>query len=134
MAKKTSRRVHTDQIIKAAAHPTRQTILKSLRGQDLSTIELEALTGENRYNLYHHLAKLQDAGLIDHELNDGRAKRYSLNKDKRTRERLFQLERDLPEDRKYLEKVLALLAEAFGEALPDPEQVQDITFLLRYRD
>ena len=50
-----SRRLQTDPTIAAAAHPTRQTILKNLQENDaLTTIELQKLTGEDRYNLYHH--------------------------------------------------------------------------------
>ncbi len=88
-----SRRLQTDPYIKAASHPTRQTILKSLQENDaLTTIELQELTGEDRSNLYHHLAKLQDAGLVDYELKDSRAKKYFRNSDEDTVGRLFYLE------------------------------------------
>ena len=35
--------------LKAAAHPTRQDILKALEEKPHTTVELEEVTGENRY-------------------------------------------------------------------------------------
>ena len=61
---KGSSRSYTDGTIKAASHPTRQIILKHLQKIDSSTLELEEITGENRYNLYHHLAVLENIGLV----------------------------------------------------------------------
>ncbi|HEY42584.1 MAG TPA: winged helix-turn-helix transcriptional regulator [Anaerolineae bacterium] len=134
--KKTSKssRSYTDQLVKAAAHPTRQIILKNLKSQELSTVELEELTGENRYNLYHHLAQLQDAGLVDFHMQEGRIKRYFLKKDTETRETFFQLDRDDLEEPDLFDRVLDTLSKAFGETIPDAEEVQNITFMLRYED
>jgi DNA-binding transcriptional ArsR family regulator len=129
-----SRRSYTDQLVKAAAHPTRQIILKNLKSQELSTVELEELTGENRYNLYHHLAKLQDAGLVDFRMKEGRIKRYFLKKETGTRESFFQLDRDDLEEPDLFDDVLGTLSEAFGESIPHSEEVQNITFMLRYKD
>jgi len=129
-----SNRSYTDQLVKAATHPTRQIILKNLKSQELSTVELEELTGENRYNLYHHLAQLQDAGLVDFHMKEGRTKRYFLKKETRTRETFFQLDRDDLEKPDLFDRVLDTLSEAFGESIPDSEEVQNITFMLRYED
>ncbi|HEY48261.1 MAG: hypothetical protein AMJ88_10725 [Anaerolineae bacterium SM23_ 63] len=129
-----SQRSYTDQLVKAAAHPTRQIILKNLKSKDLSTVELEELTGENRYNLYHHLAQLQDAGLVDFRMKEGRTKRYFLKKEKGKGETFFQLDRDDLEDPKLFDTVLDVLSDAFGESIPDSEEVQNITFMLRYKD
>ena len=138
MAKRTaktgSRRVQTDQIIKAAAHPTRQTILKSLKDKALSTTDLEARTGENRYNLYHHLAKLQDAGLIEYQLEDGRAKRYSLAERGKSRESFFQFDRGQSKDRRTLRLVLEALSVGMGDSIPDSDEVESVAFLIRYRE
>lgn len=129
-----SRRSYTDQLVKAAAHPTRQIILKSLKNKDLSTVELEELTGENRYNLYHHLTQLQDAGLVDFRMKEGRIKRYYLKKEKGKGETFFQLDRDELENPELFDNVLEVLSDAFGESIPDSEEVQNITFMLRYKD
>jgi DNA-binding transcriptional ArsR family regulator len=129
-----SRRSYTDQLVKAAAHPTRQIILKSLKSTDLSTVELEELTGENRYNLYHHLAQLQDAGLVDFRMKEGRTKRYFLKKDKRVREAFFQLDREDVDKPELFDNVLEMISNASGEEIPDTTEVQNITFMLRYKD
>ena len=129
-----SRRSYTDQLVKAAAHPTRQIILKNLKSNDLSTVELEELTGENRYNLYHHLAQLQDAGLIDFRMKEGRTKRYFLKKEKGKGEAFFQLDRDDLEKPELFDNVLEVISDAFGESIPDTEEVLNITFMLRYKD
>lgn len=50
---------------KAATHPVRSSILKSLKDSPKSTVELEEVTGEARYNLYHHLNSLEDVGLVE---------------------------------------------------------------------
>ena len=126
--------MQTDQIIKAAAHPTRQTILKSLKDKALSTTDLEARTGENRYNLYHHLAKLQDAGLIEYQLEDGRAKKYSLAERGKSRESFFQLDRGQSKDRRTLRLVLKALSAALGDSIPEIDDVESVTFMIRYRD
>ena len=129
-----SRRSYTDQLVKAATHPTRQIILKNLKSKDLSTVELEELTGENRYNLYHHLAQLQDAGLVDFRMKEGRTKRYFLKKEKGKGESFFQLDRDDLEKPELFDNVLEVLSDAFGESIPDSDEVQNITFMLRYKD
>lgn len=132
--KDSSRRVQTDEIIKAAAHPTRQTILKSLKGRSLSTTDLEARTGENRYNLYHHLAKLQDAGLIEYRLEDGRAKVYSLAEKDEARESFFQLDRGQASDRSLIRTLLEALSAAVGDSVPDANEVETVTLMIRYRE
>lgn len=125
-------RLQTSEMIRAAAHPTRQLILKGLREQELSTIQLERQTGENRYNLYHHLGVLAAAGLIETHLEDGRAKKYRLTQPEHSRETFFQFERADMADPQALARVLELLAEALGEPIDDPEDVRSVTILLRY--
>jgi DNA-binding transcriptional ArsR family regulator len=127
-------RLHTSEIIRAAAHPTRQLILKRLKEQDLSTIDLERQTGENRYNLYHHLGVLAEAGLIEVQLEDSRAKKYHLARLEDARETFFQLERGDAGDPEAVTRLLQALAEALGEPIADPQDVQSITIMLRYKD
>ena len=127
-----SRRLQTDPYIKAASHPTRQTILKSLQENDaLTTIELQELTGEDRYNLYHHLAKLQDAGLVDFELEDSRAKRYFLNADEGSVERFFYLEPSDSKARKTISDLLMVLAGSSDSTLPNTEDVESVSVIFR---
>ena len=129
-----SRRLQTDPYIKAASHPTRQTILKSLQENDaLTTIELQKLTGEDRYNLYHHLAKLQDAGLVDYELEDSRAKRYFLNSDEDTAERFFYLEPGDSKARRTISDLLMVLAGSSESTLPSSEDVESVSIIFRLR-
>lgn len=129
-----SRRLQTDPYIKAASHPTRQTILKSLQENDaLTTVELQELTGENRYNLYHHLAKLQDAGLVDFELEDSRAKRYHLSSDKDTVERFFYLEPSDSQARRTISELLMVLAGSSESTLPSTEDVESVSVIFRLR-
>ena len=130
-----SRRLQTDPYIKAASHPTRQTILKNLQENDaLTTIELQKLTGEDRYNLYHHLAKLQDAGLVDYELEDSRAKKYFLSSDEDTVERFFYIEGSNPKTKQALAEVLKVLAGSSDSTLPGSEDVESVTVIFRLRN
>ena len=129
-----SRRLQTDPTIAAAAHPTRQTILKNLQENDaLTTIELQKLTGEDRYNLYHHLAKLQDAGLVDYELAGSRAKKYFLSTDEDTVERYFHVEGSDPNTKQALAEVLKVLAGSSDGTLPGSEDVESVTVIFRLR-
>jgi len=127
-------RLQTSEIIRAASHPTRQLILKGLKEKDLSTIDLERQTGENRYNLYHHLGVLEEAGLIESQLEDGRAKKYRLTRPESARETFFQFERGEMADPRALARILEALAAALDEPIADPQDVQSITIMLRYAD
>jgi len=127
-------RLHTSEIIRAASHPTRQLILKGLKDQDLSTIDLERQTGENRYNLYHHLGVLVEAGLVEAQLEDGRAKKYRLTRPESARETFFQFERGELADPRGLARILESLAAALDEPIADPQDIQSVTIMLRYSD
>lgn len=125
------RRRQTDPLIKAAAHPTRQTILQSLKENDkLSTMELEKLTGETRYNLYHHLAQLQDADLIDFELEDSRAKQYFLKASKDADETFLLLESQDRRAAKQIPALLQLLAQASSTSLPAVAEIESISVII----
>ena len=127
-------RLRTSEIVRAAAHPTRQLILKGLKENELSTIDLERQIGENRYNLYHHLGVLVEAGLIEAHLEDGRAKKYRLSSPDRSAETFFQFERGEMTDPRALVRILEMLSEALGEPIADPQKVQSVTIMLRYSD
>jgi DNA-binding transcriptional ArsR family regulator len=127
-------RVHTPESIKAAAHPTRQSLLRILKERDHSTIELERRTGESRYNLYHHLQKLQEVGLIGSRLSDGRAKTYFLADEGLTGEQFYQLDRTRVQDPRKLDQVLEALSEALGQEIPDPQLVKSVSVFVEYSD
>jgi len=125
-------RVHTPESIKAAAHPTRQTLLQILKERDHSTIELERRTGESRYNLYHHLQKLQEVGLIGSRLSDGRAKTYFLADEGLAGDHFYQLEGSRVKDPAQLARVLEALSEALGQTIPDPQKVKSLSVFVEY--
>ncbi len=59
-------------------HPVRAQILKALKASDKSTVELESITGEARYNLYHHLNALEQADFVGWTMRDNKTKLYHL--------------------------------------------------------
>jgi DNA-binding transcriptional ArsR family regulator len=63
---------------KAVTHPVRSQILKALKEGDKPTVELENITGETRYNLYHHLNALEQVGLVGWTMRDNKTKLYRL--------------------------------------------------------
>ena len=127
-------RVHTPESIKAAAHPTRQTLLRILKERDHSTIELERRTGESRYNLYHHLQKLQEVGLIGSRLADGRAKTYFLADEGLTGDQFYQLDRSRLKYPTQLAHALEALSEALGQEIPDHQKVKSLSVFVEYGD
>ena len=126
-----SSRSYAADAIKATSHPTRALILKALRDENRSTVELEELTGENRYNLYHHLDVLQQVGLVGFRIGN-RTKEFHLKKPRRPDTAYLQLERDDPEDVEKLERMLHVLGETFGEQIPNLEKVTRMRIILSY--
>jgi len=127
-----SSRSYAADAIKATSHPTRALILKALRDQNRSTMELEELTGENRYNLYHHLEVLQQVGLVGFRMGENRMKEFHLKKPKRPDTAYLQLERDDREDVEKLEGVLAALGEMFADEIPNLDKITRIRIILNY--
>ena len=78
-----SKRTLVSSAVKATSHPTREVILRELKEGPRSTLELEEVTGESRYNLYHHLGVLEDAQLVTSSVSSGRTKVFELLKPKR---------------------------------------------------
>ena len=71
-------RRYIEAATKAAIHPVRSRILKALKNGPKRAAELEELTGESRYNIYHHLTSLEEAGLVCALYIDRKTKRYEL--------------------------------------------------------
>ena len=78
-------RTYLAHAVKAATHPVRREILKSLKKGPQSTVELEGELKESRYNLYHHLDVLSSAGLVKESLSKsgGKARHFALKEPKR---------------------------------------------------
>jgi len=127
-----SSRSYAADAIKATSHPTRALILKALRDVSRSTVELEELTGENRYNLYHHLEVLQQVGLVGFRMGENRMKEFHLRKPKRPDTAYLQLEREDPEDVEKLERMVGVLGEMFADEIPSLDKVTRMRIILSY--
>jgi len=116
-----SRRTLLSSAVSAATHPTRGLILRRLKEGPCSTLQLEDETGESRYNLYHHLAVLEDAQLITAELDeDRRTKRYRLFRPSKPELSLLILEED---DAKEAETLKGLLEYLDPENIPHADEI-----------
>lgn len=106
-----SSRSYIPPATKAATHPVRAQILKTLKDGDKSTVELEAVTGEARYNLYHHLNELEKAGFISWTMKDSKTKLFHLRTRKKPKEEFIILDekdiREKPEEVKVLMQALS---------------------------
>lgn len=127
-----SGRSYAADAIKATSHPTRALILKALRAETRSTVELEELTGENRYNLYHHLDVLQQVGLVGFRMGENRMKEFYLKKPKRPETAYLQLERENPEDTERLERLVGTLGGMFADEIPNLDKVTRMRIILSY--
>jgi DNA-binding transcriptional ArsR family regulator len=127
-----SGRSYAADAIKATAHPTRALILKALRDRSRSTVELETMTGENRYNLYHHLDVLQQVGLVGFRMGESRMKEFHLRKPRRPDTAYLQLEREDPEDVAKLERIVAVLGEIFADEIPNRDKITRLRILMSY--
>jgi hypothetical protein len=127
-----SARSYPDESLRAATHPTRQTILKALQESDRSTTDLEHLTGENRYNLYHHLAILEQAGMVGHRLKDSRAKEFFLRKPSRRQSAVVQVSREESPEPALWEAFFHALSALSGEEIPRSRRVTSATVILTY--
>jgi len=87
-------RTYISHATKAAAHPVRSTILKSLQESEKATAELESLTNESRYNLYYHLNELEKADLIEWKMRDNKTKIYRLKSAERPKVAVVLLDSD----------------------------------------
>ena len=116
-----SRRTLLSEAVKAASHPTRDLILRELKEGARSALELEDVTGESRYNLYHHLGVLEDVQLITASLVDNRKKkRYELSRPSKPEVSLLILDQHDTEETVTLKKVLGQLD---SEDIPHADEI-----------
>ncbi|HIF45230.1 MAG TPA: ArsR family transcriptional regulator [Candidatus Poseidoniales archaeon] len=68
-------RIHADPVSTALMHPTRRSLYKTLlNGEEFTTVQLQNLVKVDRYNLYHHLRKLESLGLVMNHRDQGRTR------------------------------------------------------------
>jgi DNA-binding transcriptional ArsR family regulator len=125
-------RAYADEAIRAGSHPTRRTILKTLQEGDCTTSQLEQITGENRYNLYHHLAILKEAGLVDARLEEGRVRKYHLSRSERPQAVFFQVSREENGRSRRWDSFMQALQALVSEEVPHMGQVDQIAVMLSY--
>ena len=126
-----SRRSYMSDVVKAAAHPTRQAILRALDPAPRTTVELEEQLGENRYHLYHHLSVLESAGLLTSRMV-GKSKEYSLLKPRRPEAVYYELDAADPEEKQKLVELIAVIGSISEGRIPHLEKVVRARLMLSY--
>ncbi len=127
-------RTYLKSAVKAASHPVRSKILKTLKAGSMSTPDLEEAVGENRYNLYHHLDVLIESDLI-HEIRSGKkSKYYQLNTPKKPNVAVFIFtEEDFIKDFSTWNKMLDGLEKIEGGKIPIRGKITQAEIHLSYR-
>ena len=131
------KRSYIQTATKAATHPVRSSILKSLKESSKSTIELENVTGEARYNLYHHLDFLENAGLIGWKFkdNDKKAKIYSLGKPERPEAAVVVFdEADIKSKPKEFVAMIDSVSSMEGTKIPHKKRIEKVEICLYYSE
>lgn len=119
-----STRSYIQTATKAATHPVRSSILKSLKDSPKSTVELEEITGEARYNLYHHLNSLENVGLVGWTLKDSKTKIYTLKEPKQPQVAVLIFdEEDIAKKQKGFRKLIDALSEMEGQEIPHKDKI-----------
>ena len=118
---------------KAATHPVRSSILKSLKDSPKSTVDLEAITGEARYNLYHHLNSLEDVGLIEWEMKDNKTKIYTLKAPNRPEVAVLIFdENDIKRKPKEFRAMIDTMSAMEGNEIPHGQKIIKAEICLYY--
>ena len=117
--------------LKAASHPIRNLILKQLKLAPSDVKALEEVTGRSRYDLYHHLAVLDEENLIEQRFRDGKTKEFSLAKPSNPHSiaMLFDHE-DLEDNPKALDKLIEAAEELEGSEIPHKERISGVQMIL----
>tara|TARA_Y100001933_G_scaffold208419_1_gene211971 strand:- start:56 stop:493 length:438 start_codon:yes stop_codon:yes gene_type:complete len=128
-------RTYLAHAVKAATHPVRRGILKSLKKGPQSTIELEDELNESRYNLYHHLDVLAQAGLVKESpvKSGGKTRHFELREPKRPELAVLLFdEQEMGEDPKGKELLLKAIEKLEGKPIPHRDKVVSAQIQLRY--
>jgi DNA-binding transcriptional ArsR family regulator len=68
-------RIHVDPVSTSLMHPTRRALYVALlEADEYTTVQLQKIVGVDRYNLYHHLKKLEALGLVMNHRDQGRTR------------------------------------------------------------
>ncbi len=68
-------RIHADPVSTSLMHPTRRALYVALlEADEYTTVQLQKIVGVDRYNLYHHLRKLEALGLVMNHRDQGRTR------------------------------------------------------------
>ena len=68
-------RFHADPVSTSLMHPTRRALYVALlEADEYTTVQLQEIVGVDRYNLYHHLRKLESLGLVMNHRDQGRTR------------------------------------------------------------
>lgn len=68
-------RIHADPVSTSLMHPTRRALYVALlEAGECTTVQLQEIVGVDRYNLYHHLRKLESLGLVMNHRDQGRTR------------------------------------------------------------
>jgi len=68
-------RIHADPVSTSLMHPTRRALYVALlEADEYTTVQLQKIVGVDRYNLYHHLRKLEGLGLVMNHRDEGRTR------------------------------------------------------------
>jgi len=125
-------RAYIRSATKAATHPVRARILKGLKEGEKSTTDLEELTGENRYNLYHHLNALEDVGLVHHVVMENR-KVYQVTRPENPQVAVIIINtEEITEHREQFYHMLDLIGEIQGEYIPHREKITSAELCFYY--
>jgi hypothetical protein len=126
------RRSYASTAMRATAHPTREIILRALEEKPRSTVELEELTKESRYNLYHHLATLEQLSLVGHRISEGRTKEFFLLQTGKPDVAYLLLDAKNPEERDILKEILQVLDRHMAGKIPSISKIQRGKLLFFY--
>ena len=128
-------RTYLAHAVKAATHPVRREILKSLKKGPQSAVDLEEELKESRYNLYHHLDVLSSAGLVKESSSKsgGKIRHFALKEPKRPELAVLLFdEAELEQNSKGREQLLDALEELEGKPIPHRDKVVSAEIQLRY--
>ena len=126
-------RTYLEGAVKAASHPIRNQILRNLKKGPLSTIDLEEMVGENRYNLYHHLDVLIQSNLICEDAPTGKMKRYRMNVPKKPEVGVLLFNQDdIKNNLSSWYTILDILEKIEGEKIPIKNKIKEIEVHLKY--
>ena len=131
-------RIYVDSALSAATHPVRREILKLLKKDSQSTLDIGKETNENRYNIYHHLKVLEKSGLIKldkkkSKKSEGKLQYYKMNYVKKPVMAAFSFDEvDIKEKSGSCKKLYKTIEEIEDYDLPDTKRISKIEVYLTY--